>query len=391
MRHSASFTSISWIPSEAIPGAFKIPFLLGIGHYDPPPPDHIKDLEGLHRAGGFRYANRLRAFVEVQEGRIVDAGYEGGGLVSPTLATLGLKTVAIPPVVYPEIKKEPEFGDGSVRFVQTVGARTGAVMPRKVNRPPYVQISSPITWTTLGLTIRADGRNSHEVVGASPFPRHWFYDSNGNLVEKSGVADYHSWAEENWGWKTPWGDEHNQKLVTTEVETALERSLSTLIMHGGHKPKLRRIEPGQTLTVQGDAGDELYLVLDGMFLVSVNDQAVAEVDPGAVVGERAVLEGGPGRPLRWARAGDGAPRRGDRSGEGDRTPPSRGRFAQQSRRSTPSCRQHRGGRGDADQGGDSVQRHRLTAVGARALADQSLVTPSLSAISFRPSSNPLAT
>lgn len=36
MRHSSSVTSVSWIPSDAIPGPMKIPFSLGIGHYHPP-------------------------------------------------------------------------------------------------------------------------------------------------------------------------------------------------------------------------------------------------------------------------------------------------------------------------------------------------------------------
>ena len=32
MRRSSSVTSVSWIPSEAIPGPVKIPFSLGVGH-----------------------------------------------------------------------------------------------------------------------------------------------------------------------------------------------------------------------------------------------------------------------------------------------------------------------------------------------------------------------
>jgi CRP-like cAMP-binding protein len=44
---------------------------------------------------------------------------------------------------------------------------------------------------------------------------------------------------------------------------------------------------------QGAVGDEMYLVLDGMFVVEVDGQPVAQVGPGAIVGERAVVEGGP--------------------------------------------------------------------------------------------------
>ena len=46
------------------------------------------------------------------------------------------------------------------------------------------------------------------------------------------------------------------------------------------------------LVRQGDPGDELFLVLDGVLVVDVDGEPVAEVGPGAVLGERAVLEGG---------------------------------------------------------------------------------------------------
>jgi CRP-like cAMP-binding protein len=43
---------------------------------------------------------------------------------------------------------------------------------------------------------------------------------------------------------------------------------------------------------QGTPGSEMYLVLDGVFVVEVDGREVAEVGPGAVVGERSVLENG---------------------------------------------------------------------------------------------------
>ena len=36
----------------------------------------------------------------------------------------------------------------------------------------------------------------------------------------------------------------------------------------------------------------MFLILDGMFVVEVDGEQVAEIGPGAVVGERASLEGG---------------------------------------------------------------------------------------------------
>ena len=39
MRIESSVTSVSWIPSEAVPGVTRIPFEAGVMHYDDPPPD----------------------------------------------------------------------------------------------------------------------------------------------------------------------------------------------------------------------------------------------------------------------------------------------------------------------------------------------------------------
>ena len=52
------------------------------------------------------------------------------------------------------------------------------------------------------------------------------------------------------------------------------------------------LEATDTLVEQGQRGTELYLLLDGVIAVEVDGAPVAEVGPGAVVGERATLEGG---------------------------------------------------------------------------------------------------
>jgi hypothetical protein len=76
MRAEGSVTAISWIPSEAIEGMPKLPFELGIGHYDEPPPDRLGpgDLARLCAEDRFREANQLKAWVDVEDGAIVDAG-----------------------------------------------------------------------------------------------------------------------------------------------------------------------------------------------------------------------------------------------------------------------------------------------------------------------------
>ena len=78
----------------------------------------------------------------------------------------------------------------------------------------------------------------------------------------------------------------------TTVETALERELSTVIMRGGQKPKVRKLKEGQVLVEQGQLGSELYLLLDGVLAVDVDGNSLGDLGPGAIVGERALIEGG---------------------------------------------------------------------------------------------------
>jgi hypothetical protein len=294
VRLSSSITSVSWIPSEAISGHMKLPMLLGIGHYDDPPPDRIAgeaDLRALRDDDRFRFANHLAAWIEVEDGRIVDAGYAGGGLIGSTTANLGVTSLTFPAVAFPDLQRDPEIDGGSARFVQTAGGRTGAGMPRRVDRPPYVRLQAPTAWTTLSLTLHADGRVGSELAGASPFPRHWLYDADGVLTHKSGAIDFAEWAGEGDRDATPWGDRDAPALVTT-VETALERELSLHLMRGGTRPTIRTVAVGETFTEQDAPGTELFVLLDGIVAVEVDGTPIAEVGPGAVLGERSVLEGG---------------------------------------------------------------------------------------------------
>jgi hypothetical protein len=291
MRIESSVTSISWIPSEAVKGTTKLPFEMGLAHYDDPPPDHVESLAELREADRFRFANQLSAWIEVDNGRILDHGQSGAGEIGSTTISLGGRGMTIAAVAFPDKRQAPVVGDGWVRFTQTAGGRTGVPAPRKVNRPPFVQLVAPLAWTSLTLTISSDGTSHHELTGASPFPRHWVYDRDGNLAQKSGLVDFERWYQHAFGRHTPWGDEDSPALVT-EVETALERELSLRIMRGGVKPRIETIKAGATVVVQGDEGKEMYLLLDGVLSVEVDGKPVAQVGPGTVLGERALLEGG---------------------------------------------------------------------------------------------------
>lgn len=291
MKFRSSVTSISWIPSEAIQGVMKMPFSVKMAHYDEPPPEVADDLVGLRDADRFRFANVLDAWIEVEDGAIVAHGQEGGGLIGSTTIRFGSAGVTFQATAFPDLRPEPEVGDGWVRFTQTAGGRTGAPAPRPVSRPPFFQVTAPTAWTTLSLTLHADGRVEPALVGASPFPRHWVYDGDGRLMAKSGLIDFKTWSRDAFGTATPWGDQDSPALVAA-VETALERELSSVLMRGGEKPKVRKLKEGAVLTEQGATGDELYLLLDGVLDVDVDGEVLAQLGPGAVIGERAILEGG---------------------------------------------------------------------------------------------------
>jgi hypothetical protein len=292
MRVEGSVTAISWIPSESVTGTvFRVPFEVGMSHYDQPPPDRITDIDDLLAADRARFVNRLQAWIEVDDGSVVDCGHAGSGRIGSTTLRLASKGMTFAAVPLPDRQRVEKVGATAVIFEQTAGGRTGVPAPRRVSHPPFVQVAAPLAWTTLRLTLHADGKQEFELAGASPFPRHWVYDADGTLVAKSATVDYAQWSTKAFGRHTPWGDADSPALVS-EVESALERQLSLQIMQFGVRPEVRRVPAGQHLTTQGEAADELYLLLDGVLRVDIDGEAISEVGPGAVLGERAILESG---------------------------------------------------------------------------------------------------
>ena len=293
-RIEGSVTALSWIPSEAVTGYTKLPFGAGLTHYDAPLPDSIggrDSIDHLRDTDRFRVGNHLAAWIEVDAaGTIVAAGYSGSGLIGSTTLNVG-RDLTVSAVALPDKQADPEIGDTSVRFLQTGGGRTGVPFPRTVHHPPFVQYHAPIAWSTLALTIHTDGRVEGQLVGASSFPRHWVYDNDGRLMAKSAVIDYKHWLKDSFGEHTPWGDVDSPAFVST-VETALERQLSETLMRDGKTPKVRKLAAGEVLVHQGDEGDELFLLLDGLVSVIKDGKELAQLGPGVMLGERATMEGG---------------------------------------------------------------------------------------------------
>lgn len=260
-------------------------------HYDPPPPLQITDLEQMQHRGEFRFGNQLRAWIEVDNGEITDCGYSGGTLMGVTPLSFGPLQVMVPAKGNPEIRQSPRKEGAAVTFVQTAGGRPGFSFLKPSARFPFL-VRRPYTiWTTVHLRISIDGTSTQQLIGASPFPRHWLYDTDGRLAQKAALTRNQLWARTVFGGHTPWGGE-DLDVSVAEAESDLERRLSDEIMRGGRRPHLRSLHAGEYLFRQSEESDSIALILDGKFEVRVDDKVVGHVGPGSVVGERAGLEAG---------------------------------------------------------------------------------------------------
>ena len=292
MKNESSVTSISWIPSAAIAGVTRVPFEAGVTHYDDPPPDRWDDLDSVLGPEGARFANDLRAWIEVEDGQITGYGQGGGGRISNTLFRVAGMRIQVEAVGYPELRPEPVVGADFVRFSQTAGGRPGMTVPRLVKDAPFVTTQGPAVWTTLALTLYTDGSTGHELVGATSFPRHWIYDADGTLAGKSALIDFKTWYRTATLARSPWHG-HDHAVPATEAETPLERRLSLAVMRGGGPPPApAKVKAGVTILTEGEAADDIVLLLDGMVEVEAGGAVLANLGPGAVLGERAALEQG---------------------------------------------------------------------------------------------------
>lgn len=290
MRVESKITSVSWIPSESVSGLGRQLFQLGVSRYDPPPPDQLESIDALQASERFRFANVLEAWVEFDGDVPTEHGTRGGLVMGSSTGRFGPISVTVKGIEMPTLHPEAEAGDGWVRIHQTAGGRTAFPLPRRSSTAPF-RVQSPIVWTTLELTLRADGSAQGALIGASPFPRHWIYDAEDTLTAKSGTADWAEWlAQESWH-RTPWGDQ-DAPAVVTDAASDLERRLSDVIMHGSHRPVIRPVASGEVVMAEGSPGSTVALILDGVFSVSALGEQIAEIGPGVVIGEGAAIGAG---------------------------------------------------------------------------------------------------
>ena len=162
-------------------GCPKLPFELGIGTYDEPPPDRIEegDLERLHhRRGSSTEANHLKAWVEVENGEIVDHahGRRPRGLdYVPARAEASDPGARLRPQSY-----EPQHD--AVRIRPDRGRARRVPAPRRVGGRPFADQLRDRVDDARALVIARTPRTTGRRRGT--FPRHWIYDKD-ELVESA--------------------------------------------------------------------------------------------------------------------------------------------------------------------------------------------------------------
>jgi len=279
-RFQATVTCLSWIPPTAVEGVFSLPFGLGMAHYDQPPPYELPDIERLLADDAIRFANQLRAWIEVEDGRITAHGLSGGGRLGSTTVRLRSRGLTFAGVALPDLVPPPEVRPDRVRFTQTAGGHTGAPVPRAIPRPPFWRLAAPIAWSTITLTLRSDGSSTSEIAAASPFPRHFLYDSTGRLTHKTALIRYKDWIRRSDPDETPWGG-GGGPVPVAPVRGPAERSLADSILVSADY-RQRQLPEGALLSRLPIAGSEVHLLLDGLLLIEIDRQPAVEAGPGAI-------------------------------------------------------------------------------------------------------------
>ena len=149
-----------------------------------------------------------------------------------------------------------------------------------MSHPPFWRLTAPVAWSTITLTLYADGLSDARLTDASPFPRHFLYDSAGRLSHKSALLRYRDWIRESGRRVTPW-DVVAGPLPVAAVNTEGERSLANSILVSGDY-RQHRLRAGAFLHDLPIASTEVHLLLDGLLLIEIDHQPAAEAGPGAI-------------------------------------------------------------------------------------------------------------
>ena len=254
MRVESSVTSVSWIPSEAVTGRGAQGHVR-VRHHElrrtTPRPSSTTSTRW--RAAGsvpLRQPAAARG-PRSSTGRIVDSGCTGGGLMGATTVRLAKLRATFQPVLLPDLRPDPTLATPRSRSSRPPAGAPAFPRPRRVKHPPFLQFRAPTVWTTLALTIRADGTSSFEVLGASKFPRHWVYDARradrgqGRARQLQGVVPRTRSAS------TRRGATRTRRRSSPRSRPRSNASSRSRSCRGGERPEIRTLKEGEYLVAAG--------------------------------------------------------------------------------------------------------------------------------------------
>ena len=265
----------------------------GLSHYDEPPPGELGDIEELRAADRFRFANVLRAWIEVSDdGEITGAGYGGGGLMGSTMLKLGGLRYRFQAVKLDDIQREAERSPGWVKFTQTVGGRTGGADAPAGEAPALRAVAAPPVWTTLTLTVHADGTAEPGDYRGQRVPAALGVRADGPAEPQVRPDRLRRLVRQVVRQAQPVGrrglpgagDRGRDGAGTDPVGAADARC--------GQAHAIGPLSAGDVVVRQGKPGTSVFLVLDGVIRVERDGDQLAEYGPGAILGERARSRGG---------------------------------------------------------------------------------------------------
>jgi hypothetical protein len=201
------------------------------------------------------------------------------GSTTVRLRTRGLTFAAVP---LADLVGPPEVLADRVRFRQTSGGHTGAPVPRAIPHPPFIRVSAPIAWSTIVLTLYADGTSTSEIADASLFPRHYLYDTAGRLINKTALIRYKDWLHRSEPQHSPWAGV-SEPVPTAGVKAEAERSLADTILVSARYDQ-HHLPAGAMLTEQPIRDDQVAVLLDGLLLILIDGEPAVELGPGAIFG-----------------------------------------------------------------------------------------------------------
>ena len=117
-------------------------------------------------------------------------------------------------VALPELRSEPEFGDGWVKFVPDLRRAHRGACAAPCEPPPVRPAPAPLVWTTLGLTVwtptvgsntKSSGRADSPATGSTTTTAH--------SPRRSATQTSSDWYRTSFGKHTPWGDEESPAVV----------------------------------------------------------------------------------------------------------------------------------------------------------------------------------